>query len=61
MAPKYDIFKKTPSNSFVWLEAVEDIHQAKKRLVSLGWFAADDYRVWDSSRQEFINLMDDCA
>ncbi len=38
MVAKYDIFKKT-NNSVVWLEAVEDIVTAKKRLISLavGW------------------------
>ena len=57
MVPKYDIFKKT-NNSVVWVEAVEDIVTAKKRLMSLG---SDDYRVWDSTRQKFIDPLDDCA
>ena len=59
MVPKYDIFKKT-DNSAVWIEAVEDIVAAKKRLISLGT-AEPEYKLWDSSRQEFINPMDECA
>jgi hypothetical protein len=59
MIPKYDIFKKTDT-SVVWIEAAEDIVTAKKRLISL---ASDgtDYRIWDSTRQQFIDVLDDSA
>ncbi len=57
MVAKYDIFKKT-DGSVVWVEAVEDIVRVKERLMSLG---ADDYRVWDSTTQQFIDVLDDCA
>jgi hypothetical protein len=57
MVAKYDIFKTT-NGSVVWVEAVEDIVTAKKRLISL---ASDGYRIWDSTRQQFIDLMEDCA
>ena len=60
MNPKYDIFKKT-DNSVVWVEAVEDIVAAKKRLISLGSTTPGEYKLWDSSRQEFIDPMDECA
>jgi hypothetical protein len=33
MVAKYDIFKKT-NDSVVWVEAVEDIVTAKKRLIA---------------------------
>jgi hypothetical protein len=60
MVAKYDIFKKT-NNSVVWVEAVEDIVTAKKRLISLASDGTDGYRIWDSSKQQFIDLLDDCA
>ena len=60
MTPKYDIFKKT-NNSVVWVEAVEDIVTAKKRLISLASDGTDGYRIWDSTRERFIDLLDDCA
>ena len=60
MVSKYDIFKKT-DNSSVWVEAVEDIVAAKKRLISLRTTAPGEYKLWDSSRQEFVNPMDECA
>jgi len=41
MVLKYDIFKKT-KNSVVWVEAVEDIVTAKKRLISLASGRTDD-------------------
>jgi hypothetical protein len=60
MVPKYDIFKKA-NNSVVWVEAVEDIVTAKKRLISLAAGGTDSYRIWDSTTQQFIDLLDDCA
>jgi hypothetical protein len=60
MVLKYDIFKKT-KNSVVWVEAVEDIVTAKKRLISLASGRTDDYRIWDSSKEQFIDQLDDCA
>jgi hypothetical protein len=60
MNPKYDIFRKT-DNSVVWVEAAEDIVAARKRLISLSSTTPGEYKLWDSSRQEFINPMDECA
>jgi hypothetical protein len=57
---RYDIFKKTGA-SVLWVEAVEDIVTAKKRLISLASQGTDDYRVWDSTRQQFIDVLDDRA
>jgi hypothetical protein len=60
MVAKYDIFKKT-NDSVVWVEAVEDIVTAKKRLISLASDGTDDYRIWDSTKERFIDALDDCA
>jgi hypothetical protein len=60
MVAKYDIFKKT-NDSVVWIEAVEDIVTAKKRLISLGSDGTDGHLIWDSTEQRFIDLLDDCA
>jgi hypothetical protein len=60
MVAKYDIFKTT-NGSVVWVEAVEDIVTAKKRLISLASDGTEGYRIWDSTRQQFIDLMEDCA
>jgi len=60
VSPKYDIFKKT-DNSVVWVEAVEDIVAAKKRLISLSSATPGEYKLWDSLRQEFVNPLDECA
>jgi hypothetical protein len=54
MTAKYDIFKKTPENEFVWVEAVEDIVAAKKRLISLASSTPSKYLLWDSTEQRFI-------
>jgi hypothetical protein len=47
--------------SVVWVEAVEDIVTAKKRLISLASDGTEGYRFWDSAKQQFIDVMDDCA
>jgi hypothetical protein len=60
MVAKYDIFKTT-NGSVVWVEAVEDIVTAKKRLISLASDGTDGYLIRDSTEQRFINLLDDCA
>ena len=57
---RYDIFKKIDA-SVLWVEAVEDIVTVKKRLLSLGLRGMDDYCVWDSMQQQFIDVMDDRA
>jgi hypothetical protein len=60
MVAKYDIFKKT-NGSVIWVEAVEDIVTAKKRLISLASDGTDGYRIWNSTKQQFIDLLDYCA
>ena len=60
MVAKYDIFRKI-NESILWVEAVEDIVTLKKRLTGLESTGTDDYRVWDSARQKFIDPLDDCA
>ena len=54
MAQRYDIFKKTADESLVWIEAVEDISQARKRLVTLTSTSPGEYCLWDPLRQMFI-------
>jgi hypothetical protein len=61
LTAKYDIFKKTPENDFVWVEAVEDIVAAKKRLISLTSATRTEYRLWDSVEQKFVDPLEDCA
>ena len=60
MVAKYDIFKKT-DGSVLWVEAVKDIVKVKERLISLASQGTNDYRVWDSTREQFIDVLDDCA
>jgi hypothetical protein len=43
MSSKYDIFIKTPGTPLTWIETVEDIHAAKKRLISLASSKPGDY------------------
>jgi hypothetical protein len=61
MTAKYDIFKKTPENDFVWVEAVEDIVAAKKRLISLVSIAPTEYRLWNSTEQRFVDPLEEIA
>jgi hypothetical protein len=58
MVAKYDIFKKI-NESILWVEDVEDIVTLKKRLISLASNGTDGYRIWDSTKEQFIDLLDD--
>ena len=61
MASKYDIFKKTPENMVIWIEEVEDIIQARRRLVSLAASAPAEYRLVSQSLERFVEPEDECA
>jgi hypothetical protein len=65
MTSSYDIFEMIAGNDLMWIEAVEDLSTAKKRLVSLASSKPGDYRVWDPSRQQFVDTsrkrFKDCA
>ena len=61
MPAKYDIFKKTSDNSALWIEEVEDISRARKRLLALTSVSPADYRLFDQSRERFIDPSDDFA
>jgi hypothetical protein len=58
---KYDIFKKTPENEFVWVETAEDIVAAKKRLICLASVTPTEYRLWDSTEQKFVDPLEGAA
>jgi hypothetical protein len=57
MMQKYDIFKKSTDNVFIWIETVENITAGKKRLTSLASSRPGDYRLWDISRHEFVDRL----
>ena len=61
MTAQFDIFKKTPNNDFIWVEAAENIFWARKRLIHLSTKEPAEYRLWDANRQKFVEPMDDCA
>jgi hypothetical protein len=61
MPSKYEIYTKADDDSFVWVETLEDVIKAKKRLISLVSNGPGDYRLWDPARHEFIVRLDDCA
>jgi hypothetical protein len=56
MTSRYDIFEMIAGNDLMWIDAVEDLSAAKKRLISLASTKPGDYRVWDPSRQQFVDI-----
>ena len=54
MMQKYDIFKQITDNVFIWIDTVENITEGKKRLTSFASTRPGDYRLWDTSRDEFV-------
>jgi len=59
VAAKYDIFKRTSENMVIWVEEVEDISHARRRLVSLAASAPAEYRLFSQSLERFVEPDDD--
>jgi hypothetical protein len=55
MKSNYEIFRQRSDGSFVRIEAVKNIDQAKADLKEFVSAAPGDYRLWDSSGQKFID------
>ena len=55
----YDIFKKTSIKDAVWLEAVQGLDQAKKRLLHHRSNSPGEYLVFDATEAKFIDLWDE--
>jgi hypothetical protein len=55
----YDIFKKMPGNSPIWVEAVEGLEQVRKRLGQLPSALPGEYLVYDPASQKFIEPFDE--
>jgi hypothetical protein len=55
----YDIFKKTSTKDAVWLEAVQGLQQAKKRLLHHTSTSPDEFLVFDATESKFIDVWDE--
>jgi hypothetical protein len=55
MNSNYEIFKQRSDGSFVRIESVKNIEQAKTDLKRLVSAVPGDYRLWDSSGHKFID------
>lgn len=61
MSSKFDIFRKTPETPLTWVERVEGIHEAKKRLIGLASSNPGDHLIWDSSERKFVEQLEESA
>jgi hypothetical protein len=61
MGRTYDIFKRTPDNSPIWVESVDGLEALKGRLMHLASTKPDEYLVYDHSTQRFIDPFDRSA
>jgi hypothetical protein len=55
MNSNYEIFKLRSDGSFVRIESVENIEQAKADLKNLVSTVPGNYRLWDSSAHKFVD------
>jgi hypothetical protein len=55
----YDIFKKTSDKDAVWLEAVQGLPLAKKRLLHYRSTSTAEYLVFDTTEAKFIDVWDE--
>jgi hypothetical protein len=57
MGMAYNIFRKTSDTPLAWVEATENIDEAKKRLISLASSQPGDYFIWDPADHKFIESL----
>jgi hypothetical protein len=55
MNSNYEIFKQRSDGSFVRIESVQNIEQARTDLKKLVSGEPGDYRLWDSSAHKFVD------
>ena len=55
MNSNYEIFKQRSDGSFVRIESVTNIEQAKTDLKKLASGEPGDYRLWDSCAHKFVD------
>jgi len=55
MKSNYEIFRQRSDGSFVRIESVQNIDQAKTDLNKLVSAVPGDYRLWDSSAHKFVD------
>lgn len=55
MKSNYEIFRQRSDGSFVRIEAVKNIEQARTDLKNLVSGGTGDYRLWDSSAHKFVD------
>jgi len=58
MGRTYDIFKKTPDDSPIWVDSVNGLEALKQRLAHLASTRPDEYMVYDHGSQKFIDPFD---
>ncbi len=57
MERAYDIFRKDrPDHEPVWVETVQGLEEAKKRLRVLASKSPGEYMLWDSVNNKFIKV-----
>ena len=54
----YDIFRKMPDNSPIWVESVDGLEALKERLLYLASTKPNEYLVYDHGSQRFIDPFD---
>jgi hypothetical protein len=54
MQTPFDLLRRDPDGSFIWLEAVADLPHARARLRELACGAPGEYVLFDHTRQETI-------
>jgi hypothetical protein len=50
----FDILKRHPDGSFIWMEAASDLAAARERLVKLSGRTPGDYFIFDHKSQQIV-------
>jgi hypothetical protein len=54
MQSSFDLLRRDPDGSFIWLEAAADLVRARARLRELATRAPGDYVLFDHTSQETV-------
>jgi hypothetical protein len=50
----FDVMRKRDDGTLIWVEAVNNVETAKKRIANLRSTAPGEYAIFDQSRQQIV-------
>jgi hypothetical protein len=55
MTAPYQIFRKLPDNKYVWIENIDELHEARGRITFLSTISDADYILFDPRERTVVS------